>query len=365
MSLSVETQDTARGAESGPPAAISSKSVPAELHIGPLPQPGLFERLRTNWSLAALVPEFDLKDLRKREWRSAGVVALVLHAAMIAGIIVIGKYALATFTEQPSPESVTMLNSGDLEERPETPKPDAPASEPGRAADGPETSAGGAPSGGGGADTRPATGGNPPAMAPKPPMVLPPPPAAALLPITNTVQGPEIPVPQTAGPTGLPDVPPPDGPPSPGTGGDGGVGDGPGGGIGDRRGNGPGGNGHDVGPGTRPGGDGIGAGDSLQGPLVPTPNMPNRGPRFIRRVKPRLTKAMLDNNTFGTVTLRVTVGYDGSIQKVEPVQTLGDGGTEAAIAALRKCTFSPAIRNQHYVTESIIVRFDFTSTAED
>ena len=68
---------------------------------------------------------------------------------------------------------------------------------------------------------------------------------------------------------------------------------------------------------------------------------------------------MYEAQTFGTITLRVTVGPNGEIVNATPIQALGNGGTEAALAALRQCAFYPAVRNGRYVTDRIVVTMTF------
>ena len=81
----------------------------------------------------------------------------------------------------------------------------------------------------------------------------------------------------------------------------------------------------------------------------------NRNVRLVRKSPPRIPKKMAEKGSFGTVKLRVTVGSDGSVLSVEPVNTLADGGTQAAIDSIYRCKFEPAIRNGVAVTETIIV----------
>jgi hypothetical protein len=308
--------------------------------------------------VAALVPAFDPRGFKGREWRSAGAAALVVHALLIAAIVVVGKYALATFVDTRSPEHVRAWVTDKIDE-PDTPKPSNGGSP---ADDAPSTGSDGG--GGGNTDPKPVTGGQPPPMMarpPLPPIVTPPVQHPALV-VPTAVQGPDltIPVPPNVGAVGVP--PAPDDPslgPNGGTGAGPGTGPGYGPGTGPGTGDGPGGPGgrNGTGPTTRPGGTGPGTGVG-DNPLVPALNTPDRGVRLVRKARPVLTKAMIENNTFGTVTFRVTIGADGRILSAEPVNTLGNGGTQAALDALYRCKFDPAIRNQRYVAESTVVRFD-------
>jgi hypothetical protein len=88
-----------------------------------------------------------------------------------------------------------------------------------------------------------------------------------------------------------------------------------------------------------------------------------REARLVARVQARPTVAMLENQTFGTVQLWVVVGPDGKIVSAVPQQSLPNGGTEAALQALYRCKFRPALKAGVPVTsERLLVRFEFRST---
>lgn len=368
MTVSSQHDVTDRGAASGPPVAIADDAVtggePRELRFGPLPAPGLIERLRASWSLQALIPSFDRDPVTgRRRFRLAGAVALVLHVVMVAGIVVIGRYAAVTFIDKPK-----VVWIGPDEYRPHDSSPDtAGADTTPSDRNGP---ASGESGGGGGSntDSSPVTAGEPPKMAPTPshvPLNLPPPVAPVSLPVTPTALGPDISVPVPTGPTGLPDAPDAPGDPSLGQGGGSGVGngsgDGAGGGSGPGSGGGPGG-------GTGPGGNGPGGtrptgapgagGTGVTGPAGPGGAIRDRNVRLVVKAKPRIPQKMVETQTFGTVTISVTIGPDGSILSFVPINSLPNGGTQAAIDALRRCRFEPAIRNGVAVTDTTTIRFD-------
>ncbi len=362
MSASVEAPETTRGAETGPPSAVVPRRKLEEPRLGPLPEPNLLDRLRASWSVAALVPAFDVRNLKKREWRSAALLAVVAHAFVIAGIIIIGKLALAKFVDEPT----TVIHLGPVDRRvddPTTPEDEGR----GQPADG-ETSDPG-DGGGGNTDPKPVTRGERPATTPNP--IVPPaisiPNIAPSMVLPTAAKGPELPAVDPTAQTGITDAPPapPEGP-SLGDGGGTGVGRGKGDGVGDGGptgtgggdGGGPGGSGKDS-TATRPGGTDAGTGT---GPLPgPGGRVRDRSPKMTVPAKPNLTKAMIEAGTFGTVTIRVTISATGAILAAEPVQTLQNGGTAAAMEALRRCKFVPAIRGGQYVTESTLVRFDIRS----
>jgi protein TonB len=60
----------------------------------------------------------------------------------------------------------------------------------------------------------------------------------------------------------------------------------------------------------------------------------------------------------GTVVLDVVVGPDGRTRDIKVVEGLGHGLTEAAIAALQKCRFSPGERQGQPVAVRL-TRFKF------
>ena len=352
---------TDRGAaEVGPPVAIAAKErmvTTDVLRIGPLPEPGLFDRLRASWSLDALIPSFEPDPTMppRKGFRIAGALALVVHAGALVAIVLFGRYAIMTFVEKPKEEYVWVAPN---EFRPAD-NPDTPGSEPATPDGGP----GGSPADGGGSntDTKPATGGELPPTSPVPspvPLNLPPPPTPVSLPMTATIQGPDLAVPPPAGEIGLPGAP--DKPGEPSTGADGGRGVGDGRGDGGGPGTGPGSGSGPGGPGGRgpgPGGSTDGRTGGVGGPggNGPGGGVQDRNVRMVRKSPPKIPKKMAEKGSFGTVKLRVTIGPDGSILSVIPVNTLADGGTQAAIDSIYRCRFEPAIRNGVAVTDTIIV----------
>jgi hypothetical protein len=364
VTTSTQRDVTDRGAAAGgPPVAIATKehqSPKDELRIGPLPEPTLLERLRSSWSLEALIPSFepDPSMPPRKGFRIAGALALAVHAVILTGIVIIGRYAIFTFIDDPSKPKVVML--GPDEYRPVT---DAPGRETNPADGGGPN--GGAPADGGGSntDTKPATAGVLPKTSPVPspvPLNLPPPPTPVSLPMDPTIQGPDLPVPAPTGQIGLPGAPDAPGDFSAGANGGGGVGNG----SGDGAGNGRDGAGGPSGPGSRPGPGGSGGGDRPGGTNTPGPGgagggVLDRNVRLIAKAKPVIPKKMIETQTFGTVSLSVTIGPDGSVLRVVPVNTLQGGGTQAAIDAVYRCQFGAAIRNGVAVTETTLVTFAF------
>lgn len=361
MISTTQRNETNRGAASGPPVAIAAEkpvSPNDELRIGPLPEPTLFERLRGSWSLDALIPSFepDPSMPARKGFRIAGALALGLHVVVLVAIVLFGRYLVFEFVDTNPPPDITMVEPGDF--RPT----DAPGRESSSAnSGGPE---GGTSSDGGGSNTdpAPATAGVIPKTSPVPspvPLNLPPPMTPVSLPMDPSILGPDLPVPPPTDEVGLPGAPVAPGVPSAGGDGGGGIGDGPGG-------DGVGRGGSPTGPGGRPDPGGTGGtrgggppgGADGTGPLGPGGRIQNRNIRLVSKAKPVIPRKMLETQTFGTVTLSVTIGADGSVLGVVPVNTLSGGGTQAAIDAVYRCRFSPAIRNGVAVTETTTVRFD-------
>ncbi len=344
---------TTRGAEIGPPEVVSGKgsAAPRQPRLGPLPEPTLLERIRASWSLYALIPGIERDPNRRRNWRPGALLTLSVHAILIFAIVVMGKFAIGKLGPD-GPDVVAWL----------PPARDVPKIETkseGEAGPG-DPSAGSSDGRGGNTDPRPATNGNPPPPAPVAPIPAPitPPVASPSLTIPQTVEGPAIDVP-TPSVVGIPGGPPSDDP-SLGTNGGAGVGNAGGNQAGNstRPGR-PGGGSDGADPATRPGaaGPGTGLGEG------PTPGTPDRGIRLVGKVKPTITPAMIEAGTFGTVQFRVTIAANGTIVAAEPIVRLANGGTQAALVALYKCHFLPAIKNGKYVTDTTVVRFDITDTS--
>ncbi|MCC6743474.1 MAG: energy transducer TonB [Acidobacteria bacterium] len=359
MISTTHRNETDRGAETGPPVAVAEPvENNTEIRLGPLPEPTLLERLRASWSLDALVPSFapDPSMPPRRGFRIAGALALGLHIVILTTIVLFGRYAIMEFHDtDPPPEDYVWVKPDEF--RPaDAPGKDAASNDSG----GPE---GGAPgdSGGSNVDPKPATGGVLPRPVPvSVPLNLPPPVAPASLPVDPGIAGPDLPVPPPTGDIGLPGAPEAPGDPSAGGNGGRGIGNGPGGdgaGSGNNPGTGPGGH---TGKGPGPGGtrDGVTPGGGGTGSTGPGGGVQNRNIRLVAKARPVIPRKMIETQTFGTVTLSVTIGADGSVLKVVPVNTLSGGGTQAAIDAVYRCRFSPAIRNGVAVTETTMVHFE-------
>ncbi len=75
--------------------------------------------------------------------------------------------------------------------------------------------------------------------------------------------------------------------------------------------------------------------------------------------KPAYTAMASKNYVEGDVTLRVTLGADGSVSSVEPITRLPYGLTEEAVRAARQIRFTPATRDGSPVDEVKTITYSF------
>lgn len=92
-----------------------------------------------------------------------------------------------------------------------------------------------------------------------------------------------------------------------------------------------------------------------------TPNLPEIDqPIAILRPAPRYPPEALRRNIGGIVRVQVVVSPDGSVERMELASSSGDRYLDrAAMEALRRWRFQPAIRNGQPVTASVIVPLEF------
>ena len=62
----------------------------------------------------------------------------------------------------------------------------------------------------------------------------------------------------------------------------------------------------------------------------------------------------------GSVTLRVTFRFDGTIGTISAIKELPFGATENAIEAARQIQFLPEIKNGYYITTTRPVTYSFS-----
>jgi TonB family protein len=155
------------------------------------------------------------------------------------------------------------------------------------------------------------------------------------------VAPPDVSIPVSPGPIGLPDGIP--GPPSDGMGRNGGIGDtGDGGGVGNRRGPGAGNQG-DYG--------GISGTAGMGGVVTRAVLQWKAEPEYSEEAR----KARLQ----GTVVLRIVIDARGQATNIEIAHSLGLGLDERAVESVRRWRFRPAMQNGKPVPSSAIVEVNF------
>lgn len=84
------------------------------------------------------------------------------------------------------------------------------------------------------------------------------------------------------------------------------------------------------------------------------------GLKIISKERAEYTEQARQNNTEGSLVLRVTFLASGKIGSVSPISTLPDGLTEHAIIAARKIRFNPATKNGVPYTVTKPVQYSFS-----
>ena len=77
------------------------------------------------------------------------------------------------------------------------------------------------------------------------------------------------------------------------------------------------------------------------------------------RPEPLYTVAARRNHTEGDVTLRLTLGADGTVRDIETITSLPDGLTEQSRRAAREIKFTPATRDGAPVDEVKMITYSF------
>jgi TonB family protein len=75
--------------------------------------------------------------------------------------------------------------------------------------------------------------------------------------------------------------------------------------------------------------------------------------------EPDYPRRARQNNTTGTVRLRMVLGADGVVRHLLVVRGLPDGITEACLEAARKIKFTPAIKDGRPVSTAVMVEYGF------
>ena len=107
-------------------------------------------------------------------------------------------------------------------------------------------------------------------------------------------------------------------------------------------------------------GNGIGSRIETGLTLPESPRPATSNLNILSKPRANYTDSARQNNTQGSVSLRVTFLADGQIGSVSTVNTLPDGLTEQAIAAARSIKFQPAQSNGKPISVTKIVQYNFT-----
>jgi TonB family protein len=277
---------------------------------------------------------------RKMLLRFGLAIGIVVYACFFGAILIVWTlHAKAKANSQDELE-VHMINPDDFKmQQIDMPKADKKA--------------GGG--GGGGRNTpTPASKGQLPKFSLTPPIIAPrpePTPRPPSLVVPETVQvDPRLePKRDELAVTGLPNGVP--GPPSAGPGKGGGMGDGEGGGMGP-------GNGRGVGPGN---GYNMGGGDPRLGGGNGAPaTSVDQKPILLNNPQPRYTEEARKNKIQGLVKVRVLIGSDGAVKRVQVTRGLPDGLDEQAIQAAYQLRFKPAMKAGQPVSfwQSVDIEFN-------
>jgi TonB family protein len=142
-----------------------------------------------------------------------------------------------------------------------------------------------------------------------------------------------------------------------------GVGDGIGTGVGEGKdsGFGPGEGGNTGGKKRVPGCCGTGGGPNgdNDSSTVFTVNHVQLKARILFKPEPRYTEEARKNQITGTVILKAVLSSSGSVMNIRPISSLPFGLTDEAISAARNIKFTPAIKDQHAVSQWIQIEYNF------
>jgi protein TonB len=98
--------------------------------------------------------------------------------------------------------------------------------------------------------------------------------------------------------------------------------------------------------------------EEIKGKLVSTSSITS-APKFRKKVKPKYTKEMLENNVEGIVKVKVLVDTDGKVKNSKALNDLGFGSKLAAIEACNLMEFYPAQKDDQSVAVWIIIPVRF------
>jgi len=82
-------------------------------------------------------------------------------------------------------------------------------------------------------------------------------------------------------------------------------------------------------------------------------------PRITAKPEPQYTQNAIQNKTRGTVVLLVVLHKTGIINNIQVVKGLPNGLTEVAIEAAKKVKFTPAVKDDKYVSMWMTLEYNF------
>ncbi|MEO6226395.1 MAG: TonB family protein [Thermomonas sp.] len=94
---------------------------------------------------------------------------------------------------------------------------------------------------------------------------------------------------------------------------------------------------------------------------VPAASGDNSAPVAVSQPPPSYPREALRRGIGGTVRVQVTVSPDGSVERMELATSSGDRNLDrAAMEAVRRWRFQPAMRNGQPISATVVIPLDFT-----
>ncbi len=81
--------------------------------------------------------------------------------------------------------------------------------------------------------------------------------------------------------------------------------------------------------------------------------------QILKKPEAQYTEAARQNDVNGAVLLRVVLAADGTVKHILALQSLSNGLTEQTIKAARQIKFIPATKDNHPVSTSVMIEYEF------
>lgn len=81
--------------------------------------------------------------------------------------------------------------------------------------------------------------------------------------------------------------------------------------------------------------------------------------QILKKPEAQYTEAARQNDVNGAVLLRVVLAADGTVKHILALQSLSNGLTEQTIKAVRQIKFIPATKDNHPVSTSVMIEYEF------